>query len=317
MADVNLGQVAASTLQNYREELIDNIFVSDALLDHRKRNDGIEKLDGGRSIIVPLMYGTNSTVQAFSGTDNLNVDYQEGIDAAEYSWKLYNVSVVFTKEDELKNKGKSQILSLLKAKIKQAEKSIMERLSNDQFNGAASDTKEITGLQTAVDTGTYGGIAGATYTWWDAYEENTAEVLSVGAIRVGMNTCNLGAGGSKVSIMPTTQALHQTYEGLLTATLNYDTVSTKEMKKLGDAGFYALGFRGVPIIIEENCPSGEFYFLNMDNLKLSFHKDAYFDVVKKAEPSDQHVSIQHIMFMAEQTINRRKSLGKLTAKTTS
>lgn len=316
MADVNLGILAATTLQNYREELIDNIFVSDALLDHRKRNGGVEKLDGGRTIVKPLMYGTNNTVMAFNGTDSLDLTYQDGIDAAEYSWKFYNVSVVFTKEDELKNKGRSQVISLLKAKINQAEKSIMERLSDDQFNGDPT-AKEITGLQTAVDTGTYGSIVGASYSWWQSYEQNTSEVLSVGAIRVGMNTCNLGAGGSKVSIMPTTQALHQTYEGLLTATLNYDTVSTKEMKKLGDAGFYALGFRGVPIIIEESCPSGELYFLNMENLKLTFHKDAYFEVIKKAEPTDQHVSVQHIMFSAEQTINRRKSLGKLTAKTTS
>lgn len=317
MADVNLGQLAATTLQNYRNEMIDNIFLSTALMDHRKANGGIEKLDGGRSIVVPLMHGSNSTVLAFSGTDNLNVDYQEGIDAAEYDWKYYNVAVVFTKEDELKNKGRSAVLSLLKAKIKQAEMSLKERLSDDQFNGAASNTKEITGLQTAVDTGTYGSIAGGTYSWWQSYEENTGTALTVAQIRTGVNTVELGAGGGKVSIIPTTQALHQTYEGFLTSTISMDSNSTKEMKRLGDAGFYRLGFRGIPMVIEESCPSGELYFLNMDNLKLTFHKDAYFEVEKKASPADQHVAIQHIMTSLEQTINRRKSLGKLTAKTTS
>lgn len=315
MADVNLGQVAASTLKNYKNKLIDNIFKGDALLSHREANGGIEKLDGGHKIVVPLMYGTNSTVMAFSGTDNLDLTYQEGIDAAEYEWKNYNVSVVFTKTDELKNRGKSAVLSLLKAKIKQAEMSIRERLSDDQFNGLAA-SKEFTGLQTAVDTGTYGGIAGATYTWWNAYEENTGAALSVAYIRTGMNTVNLG-NGSKTSIMPTTQDLHQTYEGLLTATLQMNVATSKEMKRLGDAGFVALGFRGIPVILEESCPSGEFYFLNMENLKLSIHKDAYFDVISKAEPTDQHVSVSHIILSGEQTINRRASLGKLTAKTTS
>jgi hypothetical protein len=314
MADVNLGALASTTLRNYRNEMIDNIFLSDALLSHRESNGGIEKLDGGRQVVVPLMYGTNSTVMAFSGTDNLDLTYQGGIDAAVYDWKYYNVSVVFTKEDELKNKGRSAVLSLLKAKIRQAELSIRERLSDDQFNGASSNSKEITGLDTAVDTGTYGSIAGATYTWWNSYEENTATALSISAIRVGVNTCNLGAGGSKVSIIPTTQTLHQKYESLLTTDINYNVTSTKEMKRLGDAGFYNLGFRGIPVIIEESCTSGELFFLNMDNLKLTFHKDAYFDVIDKAEPADQHVSVQHIMFSAEQTINRRKSLGKLTAK---
>jgi len=317
MANVNLGQLAASTLQNYRDELIDNIFLSDALLSHRESNGGIEKLDGGRQVVVPLMYSANDTVMAFSGTDSLDLTYQDGIDAAVYDWKFYNVSVVFTKEDELKNKGRSAVLSLLKAKIKQAELSIRERLSDDQFNGAASDSKEITGLDTAVDTGTYGDIAGATYTWWNAYEENTSETFTLAHVRVGMNTVNLGAGGAKVSIMPTTQDLHQGYEALLVTDVNFNVVSTKEMKRLGDAGFYALAFRGVPVILEESCTATDWFFLNMDNLKLTFHKDAYFDVISKAEPTDQHVSVSHIMFSAEQTINRRASLGKLTAKTSS
>ena len=314
MADVNIGQLSATTLQNYRPTLVDNIFKKNVLMNHMKENDGVEYLDGGRQIVVPIMHGLNDTVQAFSGTDTLDLNYQGGIDAAIYDWKMYNVSVVFTKEDELKNSGKSQIKSLLKAKIMQAENSLMERLNNDLFNGAASDSKEITGLQTAVDTGTYGSIVGASNAFWQSYEENTGGALTVAYIRTGMNTVNLGNGG-KTSIMVTTQTLHEKYESLLTATLQMQTATTKEMKRLGDAGFMALGFRGVPVVYDEACPSGEFYFLNTENLKLSIHKDANFEVIKKSEPTDQHVSVQHIMAMLNTTVNRRKSLGKLTAKT--
>lgn len=315
MADVNIGQIAATTLQNYRQTMVDNIFKNNVLFDHMKENGGVEYKDGGRQIVVPLMYGTNSTVKAFSGTDTLDTTYQEGIDAAIYDWKMYNVSVVITKEDELKNKGKSQIVDLLKAKILQAENSLTERLNNDLFNGAASDSKEITGLQTAVGTGTYGSIAGGTYSWWNSYVESTSAALSVAYIRTGLNTVNLGNGGGKTSIMVTTQTLHEKYESLLTATLQMQTATTKEMKRLGDAGFMALGFRGIPVVYDEQCPSGEFYFLNTKNLKLTIHKDANFEVIKKAEPTDQHVSIQHIMVMLNTTVDRRKSLGKLTAKT--
>jgi hypothetical protein len=316
MADVNLGYLAATTLQKYKDTLTDNIFKKNVLLDHMKNNDGVEYHDGGRQLVVPLMYGVNSSVMAFNGTDNLNVDYQDGIDAATYDWKFYNVSVIITKEDELKNKGKSAVISLIKAKIMQAENSLMERLNTDLFNGAASDSKEITGIETAVDTGTYGGIAGATYSWWQAYEENTAATLTVAYIRTGMNTVNLGNGG-KCSIMVTTQLLHEKYESLLSATLQYNTTSSKEMKRLGDAGFLALGFRGVPVVFDEAVTTGDWFFLNTENLKLHILKDANFEVIKKAEPSDQHVSVQHIMFGGNTGVNRRKSLGKLTAKTSS
>lgn len=315
MSDVNIGVLAATTLQNYRSSLEDNVFKENVLLNHMKSNGGVDYKDGGRQIVVPLMYGENSTVQAFDGTDTLDLSYQDGIDAAVYDWKYYNVAVVITKVDELKNSGKSQIINLVKAKIMQAENSLMSRVNNDLFNGAASDTKEFTGVQTAIDTGTFGGIVGASYSWWQAYEENTSTALAVSHIRTGMNTVNLGAGGGKVSVMVTTQTLHEKYESLLTATIQYQSATGKEVKRLGDAGFYALGFREVPVVYDEQCPTGEFYFLNTKNLKLSIHKDANFEVIKKAEPSDQHVSVQHIMVSGNTTINRRKSLGKLTAKT--
>lgn len=273
--------------------------------------------DGGRQIIVPLMYGVNSTVKAFDGTDTLDLTYQDGIDAAEYDWKYYNVSVVITKEDELKNSGKSQVVDLLKAKIMQAENSLKERLNNDLFNGAASDSKEITGMDTAIAAGTYGGIAGGTYTWWQSYTEATSAALSLDYIRTAVNTCNLGSGGSKVSLIVTTQALHEKYESLLTADINYNVGSSKEINRLGDAGFYALGFRGIPVVYDEQATSGSVYLINTKNMKLAVHKDANFQVVKKADPSDQHVSVQHVMASLQTIVNRRKSLGRMTAKTTS
>lgn len=314
MAIPNLGEVAASTLQNYQKTLKDNIFKQNVLLDHMKQNGGVDYQDGGREIVVPLMYSTNTTVMAFSGTDTLDTTYQNTVDAAVYAWKYYNVSVVITKEDELKNNGKHAVVSLLKAKIKQAEMSLAERLNNDLFNGAASNSKEITGIDTAIGTGTYGGIAGATETWWNSPIDSTSEALSIADIRTMFNNVNRGNGG-KCSIIVTTQTLLEKYESLLTATIQYQSATTKEMKRIGDAGFLALGFRGVPMVYDEQATSGVMYFLNPENLKLMIHSQADFAVEKKASPSDQHVSVQHIMFAGNTIVNRRASLGKLTNKT--
>ncbi len=316
MTDPNLGQLASTTLQNYRKTLADNIFKDNVVLNHFMENDGIEYKDGGRTIVVPLMYGVSSSVMAFNGTDTLDISYQEGIDAAEYNWAMYNVSVVITKEDELKNSGKSQIVSLLKAKIMQAENSLKERINNDFFNGSAA-SKEIVGIETGIGTGTYGSIAGGTYSWWQSYVEATSAVLSVDYIRTGLNTVNLGSGGAKCSLMVTTQALHEKYESLLTGTIAMNTPSSKEQRRLGDAGFMALGFREIPVVYDQQCTSGAWYYLNTKNLKIAIHKDADFIVEKKASPVDQHVSVQHIMVMLQPVINRRASLGVLTGKTTS
>ena len=314
---INIGQLAASTLQKYRTTMADNIFKENVTLNHFMENGGIEYEDGGREIVVPLMYAENDTVMAFNGSDILDTTPQEGIDAAIYQWRMYNVAVSFTKEDELKNSGRSAILKLIKKKIMQAENSLKSRLNDDLFNGAASNTKELTGLQTIVAaSGTYGAIDGTANTFWRSYVESTATALTVAHIRTGRNTVNLGEGGGKCSIMVTTQTLHEKYEGLLSSTLQMNpVVQSKETKRLGDAGYSALQFASVPVVFDERCPSGEFYFLNKDNLKLTIHKDANFEVIEKAEPANQHVMIRHVMVMLNTTVDRRASLGKLTAKT--
>lgn len=316
---VNLGQLAATTLRNYRKTMVDNIFKDNVLLNHIMANGGVEYEDGGRQIVVPLMYGENDTVMPFSGTDLLDVTPQEGIDAATYDWKMYNVAVAFSKEDELKNKGKSAVIKLLKKKIMQAEMSLKSRLNEDLFDGTESNSKEITGLSTIMDntSTTYGNIDGTTYTWWQAFVDSTAEVLSIADIRTGRNTVNLGEGGGKCSIMVTSQELHEKYEGLLTATIQMNPTKSKETKRLGDAGYSALEFAGVPVVFDERCPADRWYFLNTTNMKLTIHKDANFEVIEKAEPANQHVSISHIMVMLNTTVDRRASLGMLDGKTVS
>lgn len=315
MADINIGELAATTMEFYHKSLADNIFKRHAVLMHMKENGGTKMYPGGTKIRVPLMYSSNSTVKAFDGLDSLDLTYQDTVDAAEYDYKFYDVSIVFTLTDELKNSGEPQVLDLLEAKIKQAEMSLSERLNNDLFNGAASDSKEITGLETAIGTGTYGSIAGGTYSWWQSRVNSTATTLTIAQMRNVKNDANEGSGGGRVSIIVTDQTLFEKYHALLSATIQMNQPVSSSTKRLGDGGFTAVEFEGVPVTYDEDCTSGAMYFLNMENLKLGIHRDANFKVVKKAEPTDQHVSVQHIVFAGNTVVDRRASLSKLTAKT--
>jgi len=314
MANVNIGQLAASTIENYHDTMVDNIFKKHALLDHLKNNEGTKMYDGGKSVRVPVMYGTNSTVKTFSGVDTLDLTYQEGMDAAEYNWGFYDVSVVFTLTDSLQNKGKEQIIDLLKGKIKQAELSLSEKINTDLFSG--TDTKGIIGMDTAIAaSGTYGGINGTTYTWWKSNVEATGEALSFAKMRTSKNSANLGNGGSKVSMIVTTQTLYEKMFALLTATYQMNPIATKETKRLADASFSVLEFEGVPVTYDESATSGCVYFINKDNMKLGIMRGADFQPIKKAEPADQHISVQHIVFGGQLIVDRRASLAKQTGKT--
>lgn len=313
---VNIGELAATTLDFYEKSLADNIFKRHVLLNHFQKNGGTKMYPGGKSIRVPLMYSANTTVKAFDGLDALDLTYQDSVDAAEYDYKFYDVSIVFTLVDELKNSGPQQILNLLEAKIKQAEMSLAERINNDFFNGAASDAKEITGLDTIVAaSGTYGGINGTSYTWWRSTVDSTGETLSISDMRTAKNSANNGSGGARVSIIPTTQTLYEKYHSLLTASYVMNMPLSSEGKRLGDGGFTGVEFEGVPVRYDEDCTSGVMFFLNTENLKLGIHSDANFKVMKKAEPTDQHVAVQHIVFAGNTVCDRRASLAKLSSKT--
>lgn len=314
MADVNLGLLASTTLQKYHKTLVDNIFKKHAILDHLRQNGGTKMYDGGRQLVAPLMYSSNSTVQTFSGTDELDVTYQDGIDASTWDWKYYNVAISFSLVEKSKNRGRSQVINLLKAKIKQAEMSLSERLNNDLINGDGSE--EVYGLDTIIGTTTeVGGISGTTYSWWRSTVDSTSETISFSDMRTTKNTANNGNGGSNVSLIVTTQTLYEDLFSQLTNTYSYNLPNTKEGRRLVDASFEAMEFEGVPVVYDEDMTSGEMLFINKDNYKLGILEGYDFVNIDKSAPANQHVDIAHIVFAGAAYTDRRASLGKMSGKT--
>lgn len=326
MADVNMGLLLSTTLKKYRTTLIDQIHNSNALFYQLKEMGNITEEDGGERIVQPIMYGQNTTASSYAGYDLLDTTPQEGIDAAEYNWKQYSVSVTISGEEERKNAGrKEQIIKILDARTKQARMSLTEQMTQGLFSdGTGNGGKNLTGLEAMVAaTGTYGGINSGTYAWWRAYVDSTSEVLSLADMRTAYNTNSLG-GKDTPTLIVTTQALFEKYESNFTMVSgdianiagSFMTQSAGE-KKIADGGFQKLGFKGVPIVWDEYCPSGSMYFLNGNHMKLVVHKDANFDITDFVKPENQDARVAQILFMGNLTCDRRKSFSKLTNKTTS
>ncbi len=316
MATWNLGEIVASTLPAYEKEFKDQVFNKHVLLNHYKENDGVVEKSGGYEVRVPLMTSAG-TSEWFGGTDQLDVSPVDTLDAAQFTWRNLNASIVFTLDDELSNMGKEQIVDLIEAKIQQAELTIADSLNDAMFNGTGLEARpRFVGLATAVGTGTYGGIAGGTYSDWQSYVESSGGALTIAQIKTMRNTINIGAGGSPVSIFVTTQTLFEKLETLYTPTFQMNPmVQSKEGKRIADGGFTHLEYAGTPVVFDPKCPSGVMLALNTKNSKLYVHKDAFMDKTAQLKPVDQHVTVQHIVVRATLGTNRRKSLGKLTAKT--
>lgn len=310
---INIGQLAATTLQNYQKTFADNVGRDIVLFNHMKANGMVQVEEGGREVVMPLQYGNSTAVGTYSGTSTISNPYQEGIDAATYDWVNYYAGVSISKDDELKNNGEFAVKKLIKAKIMQAERTLKEKLETD-FHTGTGGTGAVVGMQSLIAaSGTVGDISGTSETFWRSYVEATGGALTVAYIRDMVNDID-SLPGDSVSLIEMPVVLHAKYESLLTATVQYNTTTTKEMKRLGDAGFTALGFRGIPVVYNRFVPSGEVYAISKA-LKLIQHKDANFDVLPMEKVQGQMVYEQFILStMALVTDNRRK-LGKLTGKT--
>lgn len=318
--DPNVGVLLSTTLKKYRNTLTDNIHKSNAVFYQLKKNNGMREEDGGERIVEPLMYGKNSTARSYSGYESLDTTPQTGIDSAEFNWKQYSVSISISGLEERQNSGTSRIINLLEAKTTQAEMSLTESLSQGLFSdGTGNGSKNLTGFEAMVlNSGTYGGINSATFNFWKAGVESTTEALGLAKMRTAYNTASVG-GKDTPTLIVTTQSLFESFEGLFTQTAisgGGTTFSTPSegSKTMADGGFQSLQFKGVPIVWDEQCPSGTMYFLNSKHMKLVMHKDANFKTTDFVKPENQDARVAQILVMGNVTCNRRSSFYKLTNK---
>ena len=167
---LNFDALVSTTLKNYTPRIEDNIFSNITLLYWLKEAGHIEKVTGGEQIVEPLLYGKNATTGSYAGYDNIPTTPTDGITAAIYDWKQFAVSIAISGLEEAKNSGEAAVISLLKAKIDQAEMSAMDAMNKMFYAaGTGNSGKDWNGLGNIVTTdgtGTVGGINAANETWW-------------------------------------------------------------------------------------------------------------------------------------------------------
>ena len=143
---INWDALSSLTRDKFLPVLVDNIFNSNPIAVKMLKN--AEVLDGGRKIITPLEYAKNTAQGFYSGYDVLDTTPSDPITAAVWDWKQAYANISISGEEELKNSGDSMILSLLKSKMGNAERSLKDLYGTKLFgSGTASPgSNEITAL---------------------------------------------------------------------------------------------------------------------------------------------------------------------------
>lgn len=320
MSNPNFDTLVATTLRNYRANLADNITDNQVLWYELKKRGFIEEREGGTSIVEPLLIGRNTTVGSYKGYDILDTTPQDGISAAEYEWKQIAGVVTISGEEEFKNSGsKTQILSLLKSKIKQLEISMMLEVNRQlQGDGTGNGGKDLTGLAVGVEDGaawsTYGGIdSNANSYWRNQWIGGTATFASAGVnrMRTLYNSCS--RNGSKPTVITTSQYLFEEYEKTLVPNERFVDM------ELGDAGFMNLMFKMTPIVFDDDMPfedlatdEHQMLFLNAEFLKFVIGKGKNFVVSDFVRPQNQEAKSSSVILYGNLTMSNRARQGRLT-----
>lgn len=281
-------QLSAITSKKFMPKAVDNIFNSNPLLA-RTRKKSYELIDGGTSIMVPLNYAVPTASGWYSGADTLSINDNDIITAAEYSWKQLYVNISILRSDELKNSGEAQQVSLVKQKMKIAEKQMEDLLGTGIFSNA-TDANSIVGLRKIVGTAnTVGGISQTTYTWWAGNLDATTTTLSMGHLQTQFNLASIGSDTPSVAV--TTRTLFNSYYALLQPQQRFqDTESA-------NGGFSSLMFNGVPVLVDSHCPSSSWFFLNEEYLSLYAHKNEDMRFEPFAKPTNQNLKLAKIYWM--------------------
>ena len=307
-------ELVTTTFRKHRKEIKDNLSNRNALLKYMNRRGNTRREDGGLSIVTPLDYASNSTYMRYSDWDVLNIAQSDVISAAEYQWRQISLSVVASGRELLINSGDSQIINLVKARLRNATRTFNNSFSSDMYSDGTL-TNQINGLQAIIadaTTGTVGGINSTTFTFW----KNQTVDASVASVTPSATTIENGlmlpmwllldrGPDDQPDLIVAANDYYTFFEGSQVSLKRYNDVST------GNAGFVTLRYKNADVLFDggSGIPSSRMYFINTSYLELVVHRDADLEVMDDKMPVNQHGEVIPIIWMGNLTCSNRHQQG--------
>lgn len=274
MSNPDMLELVTATLRHRRPKIADATTKNNAFMLQLRRKGRIRLVGGGRTISCPISYGENANFQFYAGREALNVAGQEVLTSAEYPWKQYACGVSISGLEMLQNDGEEQIISMMKARIENAERTIANKMHESAYSdGTASAGKEFGGLALLVAGAagaTVGGINSTTATWWDNKRKATggAATASIYADMLDL-TLQLQRGTDKTDLIVS----DNTYYSVLSQSLQNQRRYMDS--KIADAGFKNILFEGIPVVPDGGdggyAPVG-MYFLDLSEIEMIMHR---------------------------------------------
>lgn len=320
MADVNIGELAATTLRNRSKDVADAAVNNNALTKRLKAKGRIRQDYDGRSITLPVIYDGNGTAQRYSGFEVLNINDGKVIDAAEYFPVQAAVHFTISGREAAMNSGKSAAVKLVDSRLKAAKTHASNFLNQELFSDG-SLTNQMGGLQQIIaddptTSTTIGGINQNTYTWWrnQVYDFSDNSQTAAANMLDGMNSlwisCSTGSETPDLIVM--SSDYYNILEKSLQQLQRYATAES------GDIGFPTLMYKTANVVFDKSdsgMPASHAYFINTDYIELAVYKNLMFEMPAGLEdglrPINQDGYVFPLLFMGNLVTDNRKRHGVL------
>ena len=314
---LNYDSIEALVHEHIIPSLADNIYDASAYLAMARR-DGVV-IAGGSVITQPVLYAKNTARGGYVGMEPLDVSEPETRTRAQYNYGDYYVSIVVSGQDERKVNGQDAVLNLINTKMMEARESMTDQVASDIYTGSSY----IVGFDTAIAAGTYAGIAGGTYTWWQSGVDSSAHTAanmknSSHASYIHQLFRNAwdatAVKNYKPNLILTSQDVYDIYEITLQTNARYAYASSRT-QFMADAGFSALEFRGIPVVVDNYISSGTAsycYFLNTKFAPLFYHPDNNFRMTPWKVPTNADGRIAQLFYSAQIGLTNRRLFYKFT-----
>ena len=306
-----LDQVLVTSLADYGKQVTDNAYQGNTLIALLKNAGRKKTINGGTSIIRQLVDERQNNGGWYLGNDTLSTNQTDTLNAVEYKWQNAYEPIQINRDEERQNAGdEHRLINLLETKIKLSELAIQQRLEQ-ALSTPTSGANNLIDLETLVNTGTLGTIAGSTQTFWQATVTASGAFATQGL--TDMTTAYYGVSGSQMMENPThfitTKAIFQKFENTRLPLERFQNTMT------ANAGFENLTFKGKPITYGNYIGSGLLFGLNLNYIDLVVDSETDFITTPFVVPTNQTAKVAFILWRGNMITDNRRRNFKLTSIT--
>lgn len=286
-----LSEIQAATDDYVFNRQPEDIYFKSNVLLYRLLSQG-KTYNGGLKLQANLEYGKSNT-GSYGPKSLMPVNKKEIITSAFFTYGAYFATLTIDMNDQLLNSGEEAKINLVKSKIDNAQKSIRDTMGSEVYGKRSQliidsgdpNALPFIGLGDLFNADTsvpYGEIKEDDLYLWAANVISAEKTISFAFMQELRRTASTDTTREgKPDLYLTTEELQDAFERTLQPQARYSD------KKLIDAGFENVLFKGASIVADDNQAEGTIDALNTKYLQIKSHKDRNFTAPKWQSPIRQ------------------------------